>query len=287
MESLKILGLVALLKEWLSFRSNTVTLRLEHRLDKILERLHILEGLLVAYVNLDSVIEIIRNEENPKPKLMADFKLSVEQAESILNLRLRQLGKLEEEKITLEQKSLEQEKTGIEKTLKVKNRLKNLIKKELKEDKQIHGGKRLSELVNREESKAFLERDLLLSEPVTVVLSEQGWVRSAKGHDVVPSSLSYRTGDGFLQGEKCKTEQDAVFFDSVGRCYTAAIHGLPSARGQGEPLTGRFNPRLERVLKDLLQEMMIQNFYYRQIVDMVSWQLWLTSSQKIKTEKLL
>ena len=172
----------------------------------------------------------------------ADFKLSVEQAESILNLRLRQLGKLEEEKITQEQKSLEQEKTGIEKTLKVKNRLKALIKKELDEDKQIHGGQRLSELVNREESKAFLERDLLLSEPVTVVLSEQGWVRSAKGHEVVPSSLSYRTGDDFLQYEKCKTEQDAVFFDSVGRGYTATIHGLPSARGQGEPLTGRFNP---------------------------------------------
>ncbi len=238
----KILGLVALLKEWLSFRANTVTLRLEHRLDQILERIHILEGLLIAYLNLDSVIEIIRNEENPKPKLMADFKLSVEQAESILNLRLRQLGKLEEEKITQEQRSLEQEKTGIEKTLKGKNRLKTLIKKELKEDKQIHGGQRLSELVNREESKAFLERDLLLSEPVTVVLSEQGWVRSAKGHDVVASGLSYRTGDGFLQCEKCKTEQDAVFFDSVGRSYTAAIHGLPSARGQGEPLTGRFNP---------------------------------------------
>ena len=138
----KVLGLVALLKEWLEFRSNTVTLRLEHRLDKILERLHILEGLLVAYVNLDSVIEIIRKEENPKAKLMADFKLSVEQAESILNLRLRQLGKLEEEKITLEQKSLEEEKIGIEKTLKVKSRLKNLIKKELEKDKQVHGGKR-------------------------------------------------------------------------------------------------------------------------------------------------
>ena len=238
----KVLGLVALLREWLKFRADTVTLRLEHRLDKILERLHILEGLLIAYLNLDSVIEIIRNQENPKTKLMADFKLSIEQAESILNLRLRQLGRLEEEKITQEQKSLEKEKTGIEETLRVKSRLKTLIKKELKEDKQIHGGQRLSELVSREESKAFQEKDLLLSEPVTVVLSEQGWVRSAKGHDVVPLSLSYRAGDGFLQHEKCKTEQDVVFFDSIGRSYTAAIHGLPSARGQGEPLTGRFNP---------------------------------------------
>jgi len=238
----KVLGLVALLREWLKFRADTVTLRLEHRLDKILERLHILEGLLIAYLNLDSVIEIIRNQENPKTKLMADFKLSIEQAESILNLRLRQLGRLEEKKITQEQKSLEKEKTGIEETLRVKSRLKTLIKKELKEDKQIHGGQRLSELVSRAESKAFQEKDLLLSEPVTVVLSEQGWVRSAKGHDVVPLSLSYRAGDGFLQHEKCKTEQDVVFFDSIGRSYTAAIHGLPSARGQGEPLTGRFNP---------------------------------------------
>ena len=238
----KVMGLVGLLKEWLRFRADTVTLRLKYRLDKILERLHILEGLLLAYLNLDLVIEIIRNEESPKLKLVTDLKLSVEQAEAILNLRLRQLGKLEEEKITQEQKNLEEEKKGIEKTLKAKARLKNLIKKELEEDKQIHGGPRLSDLVEREESRAFQEKEILLSEPVTVVLSEQGWVRSAKGHDVTPIDLSYRAGDGLLQSEKCKTEQDVVFFDSVGRSYTAAIHGLPSARGQGEPLTGRFNP---------------------------------------------
>ncbi len=238
----KVMGLVGLLKEWLRFRADTVTLRLEHRLEKILERLHILEGLLAAYLSLDLVIEIIRNEESPKLKLITDLKLSVEQAEAILNLRLRQLGKLEEEKIAEEQRSLEQEKMGIEKTLKVKARLKNLIKKELKEDKQVHGGPRLSGLVERKESRAFQEKEILLSEPVTVVLSEQGWVRSARGHDVTPLDLSYRAGDGFLQSEKCKTEQDAVFFDSVGRGYTAPIHGLPSARGQGEPLTGRFNP---------------------------------------------
>ena len=238
----RVMGLVELLKEWLRFRADTVTLRLKYRLDKILERLHILEGLLLAYLNLDLVIEIIRNEESPKSKLITDLKLSVEQAEAILNLRLRQLGKLEEEKITQEQKNLEEEKKGIEKTLKAKARLKNLIKKELEEDKQIHGGPRLSDLVEREESRAFQEKEILLSEPVTVVLSKQGWVRSAKGHDVTPLDLSYRAGDGFLQSEKCKTEQDAVFFDSVGRGYTAAIHELPSARGQGEPLTGRFNP---------------------------------------------
>ena len=238
----KVMGLVGLLKEWLRFRADTVTLRLKYRLDKILERLHILEGLLLAYLNLDLVIEIIRNEESPKSKLITDLKLSVEQAEAILNLRLRQLGKLEEEKITQEQKNLEEEKKGIEKTLKAKTRLKNLIKKELEEDKQIHGGPRLSALVEREESRAFQEKEILLSEPVTVVLSKQGWVRSAKGYDVTPLDLSYRAGDGFLQSEKCKTEQDAVFLDSVGRSYTAAIHGLPSARGQGEPLTGRFNP---------------------------------------------
>ena len=247
----KVMGLVGLLKEWLRFRADTVTLRLKYRLDKILERLHILEGLLLAYLNLDLVIEIIRNEESPKSRLVTDLKLSVEQAEAILNLRLRQLGKLEEEKITQEQKSLEQEKKGIEKTLKAKARLKNLIKKELEEDKQIHGGPRLSDLVERDESRAFQEKEILLSEPVTVVLSEQGWVRSAKGHDVTPIDLSYRAGDGFLQSEKCKTEQDAVFFDSVGRGYTAAIHGLPSARGQGEPLTGRFNPPVGAVFRGL------------------------------------
>ena len=247
----RVMGLVELLKEWLRFRADTVTLRLKYRLEKILERLHILEGLLLAYLNLDLVIEIIRNEESPKSKLITDLKLSVEQAEAILNLRLRQLGKLEEEKITEEQKNLEEEKKGIEKTLKAKARLKNLVKKELEEDKEIHGGPRLSDLVEREESRAFQEKEILLSEPVTVVLSEQGWVRSAKGHDVTPLDLSYRAGDGFLQSEKCKTEQDAVFFDSVGRGYTAAIHGLPSARGQGEPLTGRFNPPVGAVFMGL------------------------------------
>ena len=247
----KVMGLVELLKEWLRFRADTVTLRLKYRLDKILERLHVLEGLLLAYLNLDLVIEIIRNEESPKSKLITDLKLSVEQAEAILNLRLRQLGKLEEERITQEQKNLEQEKKGIEKTLKSKARLKKLIKKELEEDMQIHGGPRLSDLVEREESRAFQEKEILLSEPVTVVLSEQGWVRSARGHEVTPLDLSYRAGDGFLQSEKCKTEQDVVFFDSVGRSYTAAIHGLPSARGQGEPLTGRFNPPVGAVFMGL------------------------------------
>ena len=234
--------LVALLKEWLGYRSETVLRRLQFRLDKILDRLHILEGLMIAYLNIDEVIRIIRTEDKPKAALIKKFKLSDIQADAILDLRLRQLAKLEEEKIRGEQDELNAERVDIEKTIKSKARLKTLIKKELLADAETFGDERRSEIVQRDEAQAFSEKDLISTEPVTVVLSEKGWIRSAKGHEVNARELSYRSGDKFLQAMPGRSNQDAVFFDSTGRAYTAAMHTLPSARGQGEPLTGRFNP---------------------------------------------
>lgn len=234
--------LVPLLKEWLGYRSDTVRRRLQFRLDKILDRLHILEGLMIAYLNIDEVIKIIRTEDKPKAALVKKFKLSDTQADAILDLRLRQLAKLEEEKIRGEQEELDAERVEIEKTIKSKARLKTLIKKELLADAGTYGDDRRSEIVERDEAQAFAEKDLISTEPVTVVLSEKGWVRSAKGHEVNARELSYRSGDKFLQALPGRSNQDAVFFDSTGRAYTAAMHTLPSARGQGEPLTGRFNP---------------------------------------------
>ncbi len=234
--------LVTLLKEWLRFRQDTVTRRLQFRLDKILDRLHILEGLMVAYLNIDEVIKIIRTEDKPKAALIKRFKLSELQADAILDLRLRQLAKLEETKIKGEQDELNAERVDLEKTLKSKTRLKTLIKKELTEDAEAFGDERRSMLVQREESVAFKEKDLISTEPVTVILSEKGWIRAAKGHDINAEELSYRSGDAFLAAMPGRSNLDAVFLDSTGRAYTAASHTLPSARGQGEPLTGRFNP---------------------------------------------
>ena len=229
------------LKEWLSFRTQTVTRRLQYRLDWVLDRLHILEGLLIVFINIDEVINIIRNEDEPKKVLQKKFKLSVIQVDAILEIRLRQLAKLEEIKIKEEQGNLDSERKDLEKLLGSKSRLKTLIKKELKADAEVYGDARNSPIVYREEATAFDETELISSDPVTVILSERGWVRAAKGHDIEPESLNYREGDTFFASAKGRNNQNAVFLDSKGKAYTLSCHSLPSARSQGEPLSGRLN----------------------------------------------
>ncbi|ASG65228.1 DNA topoisomerase IV subunit A [Idiomarina piscisalsi] len=233
--------LVGLLKEWLEFRQQTVTRRLQYRLDKVLARLHILEGLLIAYLNLDEVIEIIRTEDKPKEVLMSRFALSDKQAEAILELKLRHLAKLEEQKLKGEQDELSKEREQLEKILGSDRRLKTLIRKELLADADTYGDERRSPLVERNEAKALSERDLTPAEAVTVVLSKKGWVRSAKGHDIDGEKLSYKSGDSFLGSAEGKSNQPVVFIDSSGRSFSCEAHLLPSARSQGEPLTGRFS----------------------------------------------
>jgi topoisomerase-4 subunit A len=235
-------GLVPMLKEWLKFRTATVRRRLEYRLDKILKRLHILDGYLVAFLNIDEVIQIIRTEDKPKPVLMKRFKLSDEQAEAILDLKLRHLAKLEEVKIRGEQDELSTERDELKKLLGSDARLKTLIKKELKATAEQFGDDRRSVLVEREEARAFSELELMTNDPVTVVMSEKGWIRAAKGHELDPTGLSYKSGDGFKMAVACRTNQPTVILDSTGRAYTVTTHNLPSARGQGEPVTGRINP---------------------------------------------
>lgn len=238
----QVKDLVSLLKEWLQFRTETVRRRLQFRLDKILDRLHILDGLLIAFLNIDEVIKIIRQEDKPKPALMKRFKISERQAEAILELRLRQLAKLEEIKIRAEQKELSEERKTIEQLLKSATRLKTFIKNEIKADAEKFGDKRRSQLVEREESKAFSETELMSTEPVTIVLSERGWMRAAKGHEVDPRSLQYKSGDSFKIAARGKSNQLAIFLDSTGRAYSLPAHSLPSARGQGEPVSGKVNP---------------------------------------------
>ena len=235
----KVLGLKALLAEWLKFRTETVRRRLEFRLERIRRRLHVVEGLLIAYLNLDEVIRIIREEDDPKAGLMAKFELSDEQASAILDLRLRQLAKLEEAKLTEEHKELTEEAEGIAQTLGSAARMKTLIKKEITADAEKFGDDRRTEIAVVAEAQAFSETDLLSTEPVTVVLSEKGWVRAAKGHEVDPEELSYRSGDAFAAAARGKTNDACAFFDSTGRAYFVPPHTLPSARGQGEPLSGR------------------------------------------------
>ena len=237
----QVKDLRTMLVEWLEYRTQTVRRRLQHRLDKVLARLHILEGLMVAFLNIDEVIEIIRAEDKPKPVLMERFGLTDIQAESILELKLRHLAKLEEMKIRGEQDDLEKERDQLEKTLGSERRLKTLIKKELAADAETYGDDRRSPVVARGEAKAFSETDLLGSDPVTVVLSDKGWVRSAKGHDIDPEGLNYKSGDGYALSAQGKSNQNAVFIDDGGRAYSVAAHTLPSARGQGEPLSGRLN----------------------------------------------
>jgi topoisomerase-4 subunit A len=238
----KVMDLRSLLEDWLKFRIDTVTKRLNWRLAKVLARLHILDGLLAAYLNLDEVIKIIRREEEPKPVLMKRFKLSDIQAEAILETKLRHLAKLEEMKIRGEQAELNEEREELEKILGSKARLKKLVKEELLADAEAFGDARRSKIVERAAAQAINETELVASEPVTVVLSERGWVRAAKGHELDPLTLQYKTGDGFHSAVRGRSVQQAVFLDSTGRTYTLLAHTLPSARGQGEPLSGRLDP---------------------------------------------
>lgn len=238
----KVMDLKSLLQEWLTFRVDTVTKRLNWRLDKVNARLHILEGLLAAYLNLDEVIRIIRREEEPKPVLMKRFKLTEIQAEAILETKLRHLAKLEEMKIRGEQKELAEERDEIEKILKSKARLHKLVRDELIADAETFGDDRRSRIVERAAAQAIDETELVTAEPVTVVLSERGWVRAAKGHELDPATLSYKTGDSFQAAARGRSTQQAVFLDSTGRAYSLLAHTLPSARGQGEPLSGRIDP---------------------------------------------
>ncbi|MFT5138747.1 MAG: topoisomerase-4 subunit A [Lysobacterales bacterium] len=235
-----VLNLRNLLKQWLVFRLNTVTRRLEHRLDQVVDRLHILEGLLVAYLNIDEVIHIIRTEETPKAALMQRFDLTGTQADAILDLKLRNLAMLEEMKIRGEQEDLDEERQGLEITLGSKQRMRSLMKKELLSDAEKYGDARRSILTEREASQALKEEDLLPTEPTTIILSESGWVRAAKGHDIDPESLAYKAGDAFAHAAKGRSNQHAVFLDSSGRAYALPAHTLPSARSLGEPLTSRF-----------------------------------------------
>lgn len=238
----KVMGLKSLLEDWLKFRIDTVTKRLQWRLDKVQARLHVLDGLLAAYLNLDEVIKIIRREDEPKPVLMKRFKLTEIQAEAILETKLRHLAKLEEMKIRGEQKELSQEQEELDKILKSKARLKKLVRDELIADAEMFGDDRRSRIVERAAAQAIDETELVATEPVTVVLSERGWIRSAKGHELDPRTLSYKTGDAFKAAAKGRSTQQAVFLDSTGRAYSLLAHTLPSARGQGEPLSGRIDP---------------------------------------------
>ncbi|MDL2269730.1 DNA topoisomerase IV subunit A [Desulfosarcina sp. OttesenSCG-928-A07] len=244
--------LVQLLTEWIAFRTETVTNRLAFRLEKVLERLHILDGYLIAYLNIDEVIRIIRTEDDPKPVLMARFSLSDAQAEAILQLRLRHLAKLEEMKIRGEQEALAKERQSLETLLGSPARMKTLIKKELREDAKTHGDDRRTAIVERREAQAITESQLAPVEPVTVILSANGWVRAAKGHDIDPMEATYRPGDHFLDAARGKTSQPVVFLDSTGRSYSLSTHTLPSARGYGEPLTGRFTLPLEATFNQVI-----------------------------------
>jgi topoisomerase IV subunit A len=238
----RVMSLKDVLGGWLEFRTTTVTRRLQHRLEKVSRRLHILDGLMIAFLNLDEVIRIIRREEEPKPVLMKRFKLSDEQTEEILNTRLRHLAKLEEMKIREEQKALATEREEIEALLKSKAKLRKLIAAEIRADAEKYGDERRTRIVEREAAQAIDETSLIPNEPVTVVLSTGGWVRSAKGHDVEAGALSYKSGDGFQALARGRSLQPAVFIDSTGRTYTLPAHSLPGARGYGEPLSGRLDP---------------------------------------------
>jgi topoisomerase-4 subunit A len=238
----RVLGLKALLAEWLEFRQTTVRRRLEWRLGKVTSRLHVLDGLLVAFLNLDEVIRIVRTEDEPKPVLMKRFDLSEIQAEAILETKLRHLARLEEMKIRGEQGELSAERAELEKTLASKARLRKLVRGELERDAEEFGDERRSRIVERAAAQAIDQTELVVSEPVTIVLSKAGWVRAAKGYEIDPGQLSYKTGDGFQAAARGRSTQQAVFLDSTGLTYSLAAHSLPGARGQGEPLSGRLDP---------------------------------------------
>ena len=248
----KVKSLSDIVSEWLTYRTNTVRRRLEHRLEKVLARLHILDGLLVAFLNIDEVIEIIRQEEDPKAELIKRFGLSEIQAEAILDLKLRHLAKLEEIRIRGEQDELAKERDNLEKILSSERRMKTLVKKEITADAEAFGDERRSAIVKREEAVALSETDLMGADPVTVVLSEKGWIRAAKGFDVDGKTLNYKSGDDFLVQANAKTNQQAVFLDSTGRSYSMNIHGLPGARGYGEPVTGSINLQAGATISTML-----------------------------------
>lgn len=238
----QVKNLHQLLSEWLTFRTGTVRRRLQFRLDKVERRLHLLDGLLIAFLNIDEVIHIIRSEDHPKPVLMERFQLSETQTDYILDTRLRQLARLEEMKIRGEQDTLQKELKQLQTLLGSETRLRRLVRDELQADAERYGDDRRSPIVQRSEARALSETELMPSEPVTVVLSEKGWVRCAKGHDIDPETLSYKAGDCFKASSPGRSNQQAVFIDSTGRSYSLMAHSLPSARGQGEPLTGRLTP---------------------------------------------
>jgi topoisomerase-4 subunit A len=237
----QVKNLVALLGEWLTFRQETVRRRLQYRLDKIVTRLHILEGLLTAYLNIDEVIRIIRTEDKPRPVLQKRFGLSEAQAEAILEMKLRHLAKLEEIKIRGEQETLAAERKKLETILGSNARLRTLVRKEIEADARQFGDERRSPIVRREAAQAITQEDMLPVENITVILSHSGWIRSAKGHEIDPTGLSYKAGDGFLASALGRSNQAAVFLDSTGRSYALPAHTLPSARGYGEPLSGRLS----------------------------------------------
>ena len=247
-------GLLQVLTEWLTFRRTTVTRRLQHRLDKVLARLHILDGLMIAFLNIDEVIEIIRTEDEPKQVLMARFNLSDEQAEAILNLRLRHLAKLEEHQLQAEKDKLEEERSNLELILGSERRLNTLIKKEIQEDAKKYASPRMSQLIERKEAKAISESEMTPAEPVTVILSEMGWVRCAKGHDIDPAGLSYKAGDKYLAHACGKSNQPVIFIDSTGRSYALDPLSLPSARSQGEPLTGKLTLPAGATIEQVIME---------------------------------
>ena len=238
----RIKDLRGILKEWLEFRLETVRLRLQYRLDKVNRRLHLLDGLLIAFLNLDEVIRIVRTEDKPRPVLIKRFVLSEEQADYILDTRLRQLARLEEMKIKGEQQELAEERDGLKQTLSSKQRMKTLIKKEIQEDAKKYGDARRSQLIDRAPAQVLDETALIPSEAVTVVLSKNGWVRVAKGHEIDPAEMTYKSGDEFAMAARGRSNQLTVFIDSTGKTYALPTHSLPSARGQGEPLSGRLKP---------------------------------------------
>ncbi len=238
----QVKDLRTILSEWLTFRQETVRRRLQFRLDRVIQRLHILDGLIIAYLNIDEIIAIIRTEERPKPVLMERFGLSDVQAEAILDLRLRRLGKLQEIELRSEQETLGAERDRLEQILASPRRLRTLVKKELAHDAEEFGDARRSPLVERQAAQAMDESTLVPTEPVTVILSEKGWVRAAKGHEIDPTTLNYKAGDAFAAAAHGKSTQLAVFLDTTGRTYAAPAHTFPSARGQGDPLTGYFTP---------------------------------------------
>ena len=247
-----VMNLRRILKEWLSFRIDVTRRRLDYRLQKVEKRLHLLDGLLVAFLNIDEVINIIRTEDQPKPALMNRFGLSDLQADYILDTKLRQLARLEEIKIRAEQDELAVEKAELELLLGSDARLKTLVKKELKASAEEYGDGRRSALTERAEAQAFSEKDLLTAEPITVVLSDKGWLRAAKGHEIDPTSLNYKSGDKFLSAALGRSNQNVFLQDSTGRYYALASHTLPSARGQGEPATGRLNPPAGSLFTDIV-----------------------------------